>query len=128
MSFGRPRGRGRELAAALACALVCVATLAGVADRTASDGAEALSVAECHEAPIHVLVTDIVMPKMRGPELASRLRVARPDVKVLFMSGYSGSADTADALTTEDSAFLAKPFTPTQLVARVRALLDGVQA
>lgn len=91
----------------------------------AADGSEALSIAECYEGPIDVLVTDIVMPKMRGPALASRLRRSRPDVKVLFMSGYSGSRDTEEALTTADSAFLSKPFTPSQLVARVRALLDG---
>ena len=89
----------------------------------ASDGAEALSVAASHEGPIQVLVTDIVMPKMRGPELASRLRVSRPDVKVLFMSGYSGSEDTADALTTEDSAFLPKPFRMEHLVRTVEGAL-----
>ncbi len=86
----------------------------------AARGSEALTVSARHRGPIHVLLTDVVMPEMSGPELAERLTTARPDTRVLYMSGYS---EVGPAL---DGRLLQKPFTPDALVARVGATIDGL--
>ncbi|HEY7725483.1 MAG TPA: PAS domain S-box protein [Anaeromyxobacteraceae bacterium] len=86
----------------------------------ASDGAQALRAAAAHAGPIHLLVTDVVMPELGGRDLAERLAADRPGLRVLFTSGY-----TAGGLA-EGAAFLPKPFTPDQLASRVRELLDEV--
>jgi two-component system, cell cycle sensor histidine kinase and response regulator CckA len=86
----------------------------------ASSGEEALDL-EAASATIHLLITDMVMPGMKGPEVASRLRAARPAIPVILMSGYS-DPEPAAALTP--SRFLAKPFLPEELLAAVRAALD----
>ena len=65
-----------------------VATVPG-SPGTIDDPEEALRVAEEHDGPIHLLLSDVVMPGMHGPELADRLRAARPETKVLFMSAYT---------------------------------------
>jgi CheY-like chemotaxis protein len=84
----------------------------------APNALEALHAAESHAGAIHLLVTDVVMPGMNGPDLARDLTRLRPDVRVLFMSGYAGEAKV--------QPFLAKPFLPETLVKRVREVLDGV--
>ncbi|MGE5645161.1 MAG: ATP-binding protein [Acidobacteriota bacterium] len=86
----------------------------------AVNGRDALDVAGRHNGPIELLVTDVMMPELNGPELADRLRALRPDTKVLFISGY-----TDEALRTRGAAvnFLPKPFTPSALAARIRQLL-----
>lgn len=91
---------------------------------TALSGPEAMEVAAAHPGPIHLLLTDLVMPGMGGRELAERLRSARPEAKVLFMSGYSHEAAPAGGLLGA-SPFLRKPFTEGELSAGVRAALDG---
>jgi two-component system, cell cycle sensor histidine kinase and response regulator CckA len=83
---------------------------------------EAIALFEQHEAEIALLLTDVVMPEMHGPALARRLNAARPDLPVLFMSGYSDSIP-ADAAGTDNAAFLAKPFAPADLVSAVAELL-----
>jgi CheY-like chemotaxis protein len=90
---------------------------------TAADGHEALALAARHPGPIDLLVTDVMMIPMRGPELAARLTAVRPALKVLFISG---SFDPREASTIQAAggAFLAKPFPPDVLVRTVRALLD----
>jgi len=90
----------------------------------ASAGDEALRLANAHPEPIDLLVTDIVMPGMRGSELADRLRAARPDIKTLYMSGYTPDAQTDFARLDTGSAFLPKPFVGDDLARTVRALLD----
>jgi PAS domain S-box-containing protein len=90
----------------------------------ARHGVEALIVAERHPDPIHLLVTDVVMPHMGGGELAKRLGATRPAIKTLFMSGYSDHTLVHDPLTP-GSAILQKPFTPEVLARRVRSILDG---
>jgi CheY-like chemotaxis protein len=84
----------------------------------ASLPADALRIAEEWPQPIHLLVTDVVMPQMNGREVADAVRRARPAVKTLFISGY-----TADAAAL-DQAFLAKPFTGRTLAQKVREILD----
>ncbi len=90
----------------------------------AAGGAEALVVNETHPERIHLLVTDVVMPDVSGRELANRLRALRPDLKVLFMSGYSAESIRASGGLGSNEAFVQKPFTPSALVGAVRSLLE----
>ena len=73
---------------------------------------------------IHLLVTDVVLPRMSGLDLAERLRTARPDLKVLFISGYSDDAIVRHGHLTAGAQFLEKPFTPGVFARKVRAVLD----
>jgi two-component system cell cycle sensor histidine kinase/response regulator CckA len=84
---------------------------------------EALDLSAGFREPIHLVITDVVMPQMNGRELAQRLRRARPNLQVLYMSGYAEKAfDEADALA--NAAFLQKPITPDLLAHNVRRVLD----
>jgi PAS domain S-box-containing protein len=91
---------------------------------TAVDGNEALRIAEGHEDLIHLLVTDIVMPNVGGKELSQRLRQVRPQIKVLFMSGYPDHPALASAELGAQSTVLQKPFSLDMLAHKVRGLLD----
>jgi len=90
----------------------------------AADGAEALALAAAFDAPLHLLITDMVMPRLGGRDLADHLLALRPGLKVLFISGYT--EDTQVLLNTHapGSAFLQKPFRLAALVQRARGLLD----
>jgi len=104
------------------------ATVLGQAGFTvleAGDGAEAVRVAEGHDGPVHLLVTDVVMPGMGGRELAGRVAAARPGVRVLFLSGYTDDAVVRHGVLEEHVRFLQKPFTPAALTRAVRKALDG---
>jgi len=91
---------------------------------TAESGSEALRLAAAHQGPIDLLITDVVMPDLRGPELAKRLIEQRPALATLFMSGYTDDAlgDTSSFRVPVD--FIQKPFSPSALAARVREMLD----
>jgi CheY-like chemotaxis protein len=91
----------------------------------AQDGEEALKVHEEHEGFIQVMVTDIVMPKMSGRELAERLQSVRPEMKVLYMSGYTDNAIVHHQILDSKLSFLQKPFTPEGLGSKVREVLDS---
>lgn len=86
---------------------------------TAGSGAGALALATEHTGPIHLLLSDFEMPGMSGIELASALTLARPQIKVLMMSGFTGGM----LVLNEGWHFLAKPFVPTQLRSLVAGLL-----
>lgn len=91
----------------------------------ATNGSEAIRVAHEHARDeIHLLLTDIVMPQMGGKELADRLRLIRPGIKVLFTSGYTDNTIVQHGLLDPDIAFLEKPFSPAALVRKVREVLD----
>lgn len=90
----------------------------------ADGGVEANRLSQTFQGCIHLLLTDILMPDADGREVARELTVARPDLRVLFMSGYPGGAPGDGAGLHADAQFLAKPFTPEALAARVRAVLD----
>jgi CheY-like chemotaxis protein len=95
----------------------------GYAVLEASNGAEALEIAEEHEGRIDLLVTDIVMPKMGGRELADKLGRAREGLRILFMSGYSDGEIFRGGLP-EGAHFLPKPFTIQALGRKIREILD----
>jgi CheY-like chemotaxis protein len=90
----------------------------------ARNGAEALLLSERHQGPLDLLLTDVVMPRMSGRELAERLTPLRPDLSVLYMSGYTDDAVIRHGVLGAGTAFLQKPFTPAILVDRVRETLD----
>ena len=87
-------------------------------------GADALALAERHAGPIHLLLTDVVMPEMNGRELARRLAALRPGLRVLYMSGYADEAVAQHGVLDPGTAFLQKPFTPEGLAKKVRGVLD----
>ncbi len=91
----------------------------------APDGPTALDVAARHRGGIDLLVTDVVMPRMSGRELAERLAPARPRMKVLYTSGYTDDAMVRQGVLTAGVAFLQKPFVPETLARKVREVLDG---
>ena len=95
---------------------------AGFRVLVAPDGLAALRLAEAEAGPIDAVVSDLVMPRLKGPELAARLRVLRPHIRVLHISGYPADALARSAERPVD-ALLEKPFTADQLVARLRRLL-----
>jgi PAS domain S-box-containing protein len=90
----------------------------------ASDGQEALEKALACDGPLDVLITDVVMPRLGGRELAARLLAARPQLRVLFISGYAEDAGDVTTVAGHAGDFLEKPYRPEVLIARVRALLD----
>jgi PAS domain S-box-containing protein len=90
----------------------------------AFDGAEALTLAAGHGGAIDLLVTDVVMPRKTGPQVAAELLAHRPELKVLYMSGHADEAIMPLALAGADTAFVQKPFTHDRLAAAVRELLD----
>jgi PAS domain S-box-containing protein len=87
------------------------------------DGKSALALAAGHSGPIHLLITDVIMPEMSGRQLADRMREIRPDVKVLFVSGYTDDAIVRHGILEPGIAFLQKPFSPTALARKVREVL-----
>jgi PAS domain S-box-containing protein len=89
----------------------------------AADGAKALALVECHPEPIHLLLTDVVLPGMNGRELAERLRILLPAVKVLYTSGYTHDVIAHRGVLDRDVAYIAKPYTPDGLAAKVRDVL-----
>jgi signal transduction histidine kinase/CheY-like chemotaxis protein len=91
---------------------------AGYTVLTAKDGAEALGIVERSGQPIHLLLTDVVMPKMRGPELAKRLKFLRTDMKTIYMSGYL-EYNNGNGQYLEEGFFLQKPFSRDTLVRKV---------
>jgi CheY-like chemotaxis protein len=91
----------------------------------AANGPEALELLQRHNRALDLLITDLIMPRMDGRELAQKVRLRRPDAKLLFMSGYAG--DSAARLRADVPGFtvLQKPFTAHKLAKRVREVLDG---
>ena len=85
---------------------------------------QAIAMAEQYEGPIHLLVTDVVMPEMNGKELMARIEALRPRIKVLFMSGYTGNVIVHRGILEQDVHFLQKPFSVNSLAGKARMVLD----
>jgi len=89
----------------------------------ARSGESALDVARKHSGPIHLVLTDVVMPEMSGVELISRIRAVRPEARVLCMSGYADDSVVRHGFVEKGQAFLQKPFTAEMLARKVREAL-----
>lgn len=98
---------------------------AGYTVLAAQDGAEALSIAKKFSGKIHVLLTDVVMPGMRGPELVEKLKQMRPDVKVVYMSGYLDFAGN-DGQFFDGGSFLQKPYSREELVRKIAEIVAEI--
>ena len=91
----------------------------------AADGAVAMQIAVAHEAMIHLLLTDVIMPGMNGRELAQRIAEIRPNVKILYMSGYTENVIGHDGMLDAGIRLLQKPFNLRDLKSKVREVLDA---
>jgi CheY-like chemotaxis protein len=91
----------------------------------AGSGREALAVASGHTGPIHLFLSDVVMPGKGGPETVAELQRSRPGAEVIFMSGYTDDSVVRHGLTDSGRHFLQKPFTPATLLKKVREVLKG---
>jgi len=90
----------------------------------APDGATAIQISQAHKGPIHLLLTDVIMPGMNGRELANKVSPTRPDMRVLYMSGYTENHVGHNGTLDEGITLLQKPFTLPALKAKVREMLD----
>jgi PAS domain S-box-containing protein len=90
----------------------------------APDGATAIQISQAHNGPIHLLLTDVIMPGMNGRELADKVAPTRPDMRVLYMSGYTENHIGHNGTLDEGITLLQKPFTLPALKAKVREMLD----
>jgi CheY-like chemotaxis protein len=86
---------------------------------------EAQRICENHQGFIHLMITDVVMPRSSGRELADRVALLRPEMKVLYMSGYTGNAILNSGVLDKAANFLQKPFSPQMLARKVREVLEG---
>lgn len=91
----------------------------------AGEGEEALALSLSHRGPIHLLITDVMMPVMNGKELAERLCSMRPEIRVLFVSGFARDEVISDNGCSGREWWLDKPFAATRLAETVRRVLDG---
>ena len=91
----------------------------------ARDGVEALNLLARDPRPVHLLLTDVIMPKMSGRELAGRFRLLLPDVRVLYMTGYASDAIVHHGVLEPGVEMLQKPYTPLALIRRVQEVLHG---
>ena len=93
----------------------------------AESGREALQLVRNHAGAIHLLITDVMMPDMDGPELVRQLSAIRPDTRTLFMSGYMDDTLGEGGILSTNANFIQKPFSPGTIAQRVREILDGVE-
>ena len=94
----------------------------------AANGPDALALAEQFAGIIDLLVTDLVLPLMNGRELTEKLKMTRPEMKVLFTSGYAAETMGSRGIIANDLAYLPKPFSPEKLTAKVREVLANPEA
>jgi two-component system cell cycle sensor histidine kinase/response regulator CckA len=97
--------------------------MAGYTVLEAENGHTGLELASMHSGPIHLLMTDVVMPGISGRELAQRITNIRPGIKVLYMSGYTDQAVIHQGILEEDAVLLQKPFTIATLASKLREIL-----
>ena len=95
---------------------------------TAANGEEGLRILSSHPGPIHLLLTDVVMPMMAGPDLSDRAAALRPETRTLFISGYTEHTVIRHGVSGRGAGFLQKPFTPEAVARKVREVLDAPKA
>jgi CheY-like chemotaxis protein len=95
---------------------------------TAANGEEGLRILSSYPGPIHLLLTDVVVPMMAGPDLADRAAVLRPEARTLFVSGYTEHTVIRHGVSGRGAGFLQKPFTPEAVARKVREVLDATDA
>jgi two-component system, cell cycle sensor histidine kinase and response regulator CckA len=100
----------------------------GYAVLEAANGEQALQLSHTHRGPIQLLLTDVVLPGLGGPEVAEQLASTRPEIRVIYMSGYAQETSMRYGIPERQRLFLQKPFTPTTLLTHVRAALDTSKA
>jgi len=126
---GQPNGRERVLVVedepAVRALVAGSLRRRGYTVAEAADGTEALTLIHGNAEPFHLVVTDVIMPRMGGRELADVLAAEQPGLPVLFMSGYADHAAFGTGLLQAGEHFIQKPFASAALTARVRAILDG---
>ena len=96
----------------------------GYAVLQAADGKAALQAAKAHKGPLHLLLTDVIMPGMNGPQLAEAVRKSRPETRVAYMSGFGDDLLAQQGIDLEGVILVPKPFTSEELASWVRAALD----
>jgi two-component system cell cycle sensor histidine kinase/response regulator CckA len=89
----------------------------------ASNGTQAIQLAEIYTQPIHLLLTDVVMPRMNGKELSERIKAIHPEIGILFMSGYTDDIIANHGILEENISFIGKPFSPATLAVKVREVI-----
>ncbi|HLU69974.1 MAG TPA: response regulator, partial [Fibrobacteria bacterium] len=124
-----PRGKGETVLVVedeLMILEVAVEVLEGLGYHVLSTTSpvEALDIVERHDGRIDLLLTDVIMPGMNGRDLALRVRELRPDIHVLYTSGYTANVILTRGLVDQGDAFVQKPFSTNELALRVRALID----
>ncbi len=125
-----PRGKGETILVVedeLMILEVAVEVLEGLGYHVLSttSSVEALDMVESHDGRIDLLLTDVIMPGMNGRDLALRIRELRPDIHVLYTSGYTANVILTRGLVDQGDAFVQKPFSTNELALRVRALIDA---
>ena len=98
---------------------------AGFQVTLARNGAEGIRLADAHQGRIELIVTDLMMPGMTGCEMVKHIQQRRPDVRVLYLSGYTESTLECDGLLQGGANFLQMPFSATELAQRIRELLNA---
>jgi DNA-binding NtrC family response regulator len=111
-----------EVLARLSCEIL---EMHGYRVLLARNAQEALELVKEHATPIHLLLTDVVMPHKSGRELAESLAPLHPEMKILFMSGYTEDSIAVAGLLNNTLPFIQKPFPPMDLVSKVREMIDS---
>src|SRR5207344_1001495 len=91
---------------------------------TAADGYEAMRILEVHPGAVHLLLTDVIMPLMSGPELVKRVRSVKPATKVVYMSGYTDDTLAFHGFSQQNNGFIQKPFNAAVLADKIRKVLS----
>jgi len=100
-------------------------TQIGYSVLSAANGKEAMEVAASHAGKIHLLITDVIMPEIVGPELAQQLCALRPDLKVIYISGYTDGTLAPEGVLQPGTVLVSKPFSVRLLSAKMREVLDN---
>jgi CheY-like chemotaxis protein len=92
----------------------------------AQNGEDAVGISKGCDGPIELMITDVIMPRMGGREAAEQIRLSRPQMKIIYMSGYSDTAILDDDILDKEMNFIQKPFSPEKLTHLVRRVMDEI--